>query len=187
MTYRQQRDSRLICTSRYLPSHKASLPLDQYLITLLDDRGTCDQLAKVESGLAKRWRPGYEPMTFKSNALTITPPGPMLIPQNNDSVTHHYRWVNETFLTYFTTPHNRFTALFPGLPGWAGARIELLDFMVQGKTNRCRHADHTAGHHSIQTNHSNHLHHPPLLLQTGCPSCHQTNSVKALNDHLIVY
>jgi len=35
--------------------------------------------------------------------------------------------------------HNRFTALFPGPSGWAGARRELLDFMVQGKINRGRH------------------------------------------------
>jgi len=47
--------------------------------------------------------------------------------------------------------HNRFTALFPGLPGWARARRELLDFMVQGKINRGRHTDHLAGCHSIQT------------------------------------
>jgi len=47
--------------------------------------------------------------------------------------------------------HNRFTALFPGPPGWAGARIELLNFIVQGKTNRCRHTDHPAGCHSIPT------------------------------------
>jgi len=32
--------------------------------------------------------------------------------------------------------HNRFTALFPGPPGWAGARRELLDFMMQGKINK---------------------------------------------------
>jgi len=32
--------------------------------------------------------------------------------------------------------HNRFMALFPGPPGRAGARRELLDFMVQGKINR---------------------------------------------------
>jgi len=52
-----------------------------------------------------------------------------------------------------TTPHhNRFTALFPGPPGWAGARRELLDFMVQGKVNRGRHTDHPAGRHSIRTN-----------------------------------
>jgi len=45
-----------------------------------------------------------------------------------------------------------FTALFPGPPGWAGARRELLDFMVQGKINRGRHNDHPAGCHSIRTN-----------------------------------
>ena len=27
---------------------------------------------------------------------------------------------------------------------------------------------------------SAHLHHPPIFLQAGCPSCHPTNSVKAL-------
>jgi len=48
--------------------------------------------------------------------------------------------------------HNRFTALFPGPPGWAGARRELLDFMVQGKINRGRHTDHPAGRHSVRTN-----------------------------------
>jgi len=47
--------------------------------------------------------------------------------------------------------HTRFTALFPGPPGWAGAR-KLLDFMVQGKINRGRHTLHPAGHHSIWTN-----------------------------------
>ena len=48
--------------------------------------------------------------------------------------------------------HNSFTALLPGPPGWAGARRELLDFMVQGKINRGRHTDHPAGWHSIRTN-----------------------------------
>jgi len=74
--------------------------------------------------------------------------------------------------------HNRFTALLPGPPGWAGARTELLDFMVQGKINRSRHTDHPAGHHSIQTNQCP----PPSsphFLQAGCPSCRPTNSVKA--------
>ena len=50
-----------------------------------------------------------------------------------------------------THTHNRFTALFPGPPGWAGARIELLDFMMQGKINGGRHTDHPAGRHSIRT------------------------------------
>jgi len=56
--------------------------------------------------------------------------------------------VTETYATI----HNRFTALSPGPPGWAGARRELLDFMVQGKSNRDRHIYHPAGHHSIRTN-----------------------------------
>jgi len=49
-------------------------------------------------------------------------------------------------------PHNHFTALFLGPPGWAGARRELLDFLVQGKINSDRHTDHPAGRHSIRTN-----------------------------------
>jgi len=48
--------------------------------------------------------------------------------------------------------HNRFTGLFPGPSGWAGARRELLDFMVQEKINRGRHTDHPAGRHYIGTN-----------------------------------
>jgi len=49
--------------------------------------------------------------------------------------------------------HNHFTALFPGLSGWASARRdwELLDFMVQGTISRGRHTDHPAGRHSIRT------------------------------------
>ena len=72
-----------------------------------------------------------------------------------------------------------FTALFPGPPGWAGARRELLDFMVQKKTNRGRHTDHPAGRHSIWTKRCPP---PPSLhfLQARCPSCRRTNSVKAL-------
>jgi len=48
--------------------------------------------------------------------------------------------------------HNRFTALYPGPPGWASARREPLDFMVQGKTNRGKNTDHPAGRHSIRAN-----------------------------------
>jgi len=78
------------------------------------------------------------------------------------------------------THHNHFMALFPGPPGWAGARRELLDFMVQAKINRGRYNDHPAGRHSIRTNQC-----PPppssqYILQAGCPSCRPTNSIKAL-------
>ena len=75
--------------------------------------------------------------------------------------------------------HNNFTALFPGPHGWAGARRELLDFMVQAKINRGRHTDHPAGRHSIRTNQC-----PPppspYFLQARWPSRRPTNSVKAL-------
>ena len=42
---------------------------------------------------------------------------------------------SRTTTTTHTHTHynNCFTALFPGLPRWAGARINLLDFIVQGK------------------------------------------------------
>jgi len=76
--------------------------------------------------------------------------------------------------------HNRFTALFPGPhTGWAGARRELLDFVVQGKINRGRHTNHPAGCHSIRTKQCPP---PPFphFLQAECPSCRPTNSVKAL-------
>jgi len=84
-----------------------------------------------------------------------------------------------------TTPHhNRFTALFPGPPGWAGARRKLLDFMVQGKINRGRHTDNPAGRYSIRTNQC-----PPpsspMFLQARCRSCRPTNSVKALKATVI--
>jgi len=45
----------------------------------------------------------------------------------------------------FHNHHNRFTALFPEPTGWAGARRELLDFMVQGKINRGRQTDRQSG------------------------------------------
>jgi len=51
-----------------------------------------------------------------------------------------------------TCHHNHFRAFSPGPPGSAGARRELLDFMVHGKINRGRLTDHPAGRHSIQTN-----------------------------------
>jgi len=78
------------------------------------------------------------------------------------------------------TPQTQpFYGPFPGPPGWAGARRELLDFMVQGEINRGRHTDHPGGRHSIRTNQCQ----PPpspIFLRAGCPSCRPTISVKAL-------
>ena len=87
------------------------------------------------------------------------------------------------FLTVFMPPHHTYTTVlrpfFLGPPGWAGARRELLDFMVQGKINRGRHTDQPAGGHSVRTKQCP----PPSpshFLQAGCHCCRPTNSVKAL-------
>ena len=82
------------------------------------------------------------------------------------------------YVHVYTTPHhNRFTALFPGPPGWAGARRELLDFMVQGKINRGRHKTIRLGATPSGLTNA-HLHHPrPFFRQVGCPSCRPNNSV----------
>jgi len=49
--------------------------------------------------------------------------------------------------------HNCFTALYLGLPSWAGARLNLLlDFVVQRKITWGRHTDNLARCHSIWTN-----------------------------------
>ena len=84
----------------------------------------------------------------------------------------------------YTRTHNRFAALFPGPPGWAGARRELLDSVVQGKINGGRHNDHLDGWHSIRTNQCP----PPAshFMQAGCPSCHPTNCVKALKASMLL-
>ena len=77
--------------------------------------------------------------------------------------------------------HNRFTALLPGPPGWAGARRELLDFMVQGEIYRGRHTDHPAGRHSIRTNQcppppSPHIFYGPDALPAAQPALKATNT-----------
>jgi len=94
---------------------------------------------------------------------------------------HKYRtrlWIG-IILNYTTTAPQPFYGPFPGPPGLAAARRELLDCMVQGKISRGRHTDHPAGRHSIRTNQC--LPPPsPIFLQAGCPSCRPTNSIKAL-------
>jgi len=73
----------------------------------------------------------------------------------------------ETVMTHSHT-RNHFTALYPGLPGWAGARRNLVDFMVLGKITE---ADNPAWRHSMRTNKQltslipPFLRHMPFLLQ----------------------
>jgi len=74
--------------------------------------------------------------------------------------------------------HNHFTALFQDHPGelvpeenfwtlWCKGRLTEADILA------IRLGATPSGLTSA------HLHHPPFL-QAGCPSCHPTNSVKAL-------
>jgi len=98
------------------------------------------------------------------------------------TITSHIHPETPVFVSFYIhimtppPPHNnRFTALFLGPPGWADARRELLDFMVQGKINRGRHTDHLTGRHSIQTNQC-----PP----PPSPVCHiMTDYVKTETSH----
>ena len=53
-----------------------------------------------------------------------------------------------------TTTTTVLQPFFPRPHGWAGARTELQDFMVQEEINRGRHTDHPPWHHSIWTNQS---------------------------------
>jgi len=81
------------------------------------------------------------------------------------------------------TPHThntiRFTALFPGPPGepvpeenfwtlWCKGRL------TEGDTLTIRLRATPSGLTNA------YLHHPPIFLQAGCPSCRSTNSIKAL-------
>jgi len=82
-----------------------------------------------------------------------------------------------------THTHTRLTALFPGLPGWVGTRkVKPIWIYFTG----ARDSDwqwHQLGHMQVCTSlyTDNHASTPPLsFLQTGCPSCRPTNSVKAL-------
>ena len=91
--------------------------------------------------------------------------------------------LNDDYTHPFT--HTRLTALFPGLPRWAGTRIVkpiwilLKQETVSGsgiswaicKLAPCsRQTTTSAPHHSS-------------FLQAGCPSCRPTNSVKALKEY----
>ena len=87
--------------------------------------------------------------------------------------------------------HNRFTAFFLGPPGCASARRELLDFIMQGKINRGRHTDHSAGRHSIRTNQcppppSPHIFYRPDALPAAQPTAskHWRQEAKQWMEHI---
>ena len=83
-----------------------------------------------------------------------------------------------------THTHTHLTALFPGLPGWAGTR-KVIPIWILLKQRDSEWQWHQLGYMqvctSLQTD--NHASTPPLnFLRAGCPSCHPTNSIKALKS-----
>ena len=108
---------------------------------------------------------------------------PVLVP---NIYQYNYQWLTNIHTISHTHTHTHLTALFPGLPGWAGTRkvkpiwILLKQETVSGsgiswaicKSAPCsRQITTPATHHSV-------------FLQAGCPSCCPTNSVKALNGFI---
>jgi len=80
-------------------------------------------------------------------------------------VSHNGRYFSHTH-----THHDRFTALFPWLPGWASDRRNLfLDLVVQGKITEADTPTIRLG-----ASPSGLMSDPPAsspILYTGCPSC----------------
>jgi len=69
-------------------------------------------------------------------------------------------------------------ALFQGLSGWAGTRKVKPIWVLLKQELQWHQLGHMQVCTSLQTD--NHTSTQPLFLQAGCPSCHPTNSVKAL-------
>jgi len=77
-------------------------------------------------------------------------------------------------------PHcNRFTALFPDHPGEPVPEENFWTLWCKGRLTEADTSIIRLGATSSGIS-SAHLHHPPIFLQAGCPSCRPTNSVKAL-------
>ena len=102
-----------------------------------------------------------------------------------------WQWKFSTVMFFYSVvdshTHTRLTALFPGLPGWAGTRkvkpiwISLKQETVSGSgiswaicksAPRSRQITMPVLHHSS-------------FLQAGCPSCRPTNSIKALKAYVV--
>ena len=89
--------------------------------------------------------------------------------------------LRKTIITV-THTHIRLTALFPGLPGWAGTRkvkpiwISLKQETVSGSGISCAICKSAPRSRQITTPAPHHS----SFLQAGWPSCRPTNSVKAL-------
>ena len=78
--------------------------------------------------------------------------------------------------------HTRLTALCPGLPGWASTRkVKPIWILLKQETVSSSGISWTickSAPSSRQT--TTPAPHRSVILQAGCPSCHPTNSIKAL-------
>ena len=82
-----------------------------------------------------------------------------------------------------------FSGPFLGLPRWAGTRNAKPIWIYFTGARDSEWQWHQLGHMQVYTllQTDNHANTPPLsFLQTGCPSCHPTNSVKALKANFSV-
>jgi len=82
-----------------------------------------------------------------------------------------------------TRTHTHLTALWPGLPGWAGTR-KAKQIWIFLKQETVAPAGPYASLHLAPCQHP-----ITLFLQAGCPSCHPINSIKAQghNTDISVY
>jgi len=93
-----------------------------------------------------------------------------------------------SFFPAHTHTHTRLAALFPGLPRWAGTRkVKPIWILLKQETvssSGISWAIYKSAPCSrqITTPAPHHL----VFLQAGCPSCHPTNSVKALRAQALI-
>jgi len=73
-----------------------------------------------------------------------------------------------------------FDGHFPGGPGSAGTRMSPFWILLELRMVEVVVTTGAISHAKLQ---SNHHHQHPVILQAGCPSCHPTNSVKALKEN----
>ena len=73
--------------------------------------------------------------------------------------------------------HNHFTALFPGQPGWAGARRELMDLWCKGRLTEADTPTIRLGATPSGLT-SDHLHHAPYFYRPDALSATQTTASK---------
>jgi len=102
-----------------------------------------------------------------------------------NTICNHATWKHETFVEYCKEKHcsvlfykhvhhhhhhNRFTALFPGPPGWAGARRELPDLWCKGRLTEADTQTIRLGATPSRLT-SAHLHHPPHFFYKHVQLC----------------